>query len=121
MIRAALLLAASIASSCSRAVPPESPSIELSADRPSAPVPLPAGHGGRIMLEITPWQRTAKGPVTVAIATEGGPTTRISLYPSDRPGRFALRVPPSARAATMSIDSGGAMPNLTVRVLPLHE
>jgi hypothetical protein len=121
MIRAALLLAALAASSCSRAVPTEAQPIELSAERPSGLLPLPSGHGGRLLIEITPLSVAGEGPVTVAVSPEGGKTVRFSLYPVDRPGRFAMRAPAKAGTASVSIEKGpAAAPKLAVRALPLE-
>jgi hypothetical protein len=122
MIRAALLLAALAASSCSRAVPTAAQPIELSAERPSGSLPLPSGHRGRLLIEITPKSVDGEGPVTVAVSPEGGKTVRFSLYPVDRPGRFAMRAPAAARTANVSIVKGrSAPPKLAVRALPMAQ
>lgn len=118
MIRAALLLAALAAASCSRAVPTQAQPIELSAERPSGSLTLPPGHDGRLLIEITPLSVADEGPVTVAVLPEGGTVTRLSLYPTDRPGRFALRAPREAKTAAVSIDQGRSRsPTLSVRAL----
>lgn len=119
MTRAALLLAALAALSCSRAVPTESQPIELSAERPSGQLTLPPGHGGRLLIEITPLSVVDEGPITVAVMPEGGTTVRFSLYPVDRPGRFALRAPSLAKVAKVSIVKGNTVPpKLAVRAMP---
>jgi len=118
MIRAALLLAALAAASCSSAVPTQAEPIELSADRPSGSLTLPPGHDGRLLIEITPLSVADQGPVTVAVLPDGGTVTRLSLYPTDRPGRFGVRVPPGAKTATVSIDQGRSeSPTLSVQAL----
>lgn len=118
MMRAALLLAALAAASCSRAVPSEAQPIELSAERPSGTLTLPLGHGGRLLIEVTPLSVAGDGPVTVVVLPEGGTVTRLSLYPADRPARFGLRAPREAKTATVSIDQGRSPPpTLSVRTL----
>ena len=118
MIRLALLLAALAAASCSRAVPSEAQTVQLSAERPSASLRLPPDHGGRLLIEVTPLTTTRDGPVTVAVQPEGGKVTRFSLYPPDQPGRFGIRAPRSARIATVSIVQGRSrVPTLGVKAL----
>ena len=121
-MRTALLLAALAGASCSRAVPTAAPTIRLDAEQPSATLPLPPGHGGRIVIEVRPMAVTGDGPVSIAVSPSGGKTTRLSLYPVDRPGRFAMRAPAAAREATVSIEPGrDPPPVLEIQALAVSE
>ncbi len=103
---AILLLAATIIASCSRATPTTSETVILDAEQPSAILTLPPRHGGRLLIEIAPIGKGAKGPVTVAVSAVGNEATveRFSLYPPDRPGRFALRNAGQGAAVKVSIE-----------------
>ena len=103
-------------------MPTTSETIILNADQPSAILPLPPRRGNRLLIEIAPIGKGAKGPVTVAVSAIGGedPVERFSLYPPDRPGRFALRNVGQGAAVKISIESDRtAAGPLSIRVIAI--
>jgi hypothetical protein len=77
----------------------------LDAERREATLGLPASRAERMMVEVRPIPGRASGG-TVSVFAEGmqAPLARFTLYPPDRPGRFAFTVPAAVRELHIRFD-----------------
>ena len=85
---------------------------------------LPADHPMIARVPVQPVENPGRVPIDVRIALlpEGGaetPLQSVSLFPADRPGTFALRLPRTAGTARLVFALSPDAGHLVVRVGPV--
>jgi hypothetical protein len=98
--------------------------VTLTSSASRATCALPADHPLIARIPIQPLENPGRVPVDVRISLlpDGGtetPLQSISLFPADRPGTFALRIPGTPGAARLVFELSANSGHLVVRVGPV--
>jgi len=105
--RMAYLVALTALMACSDPPPFESQPTELTPARERAQLALPVNHGGTIILVADRVENDRQVPI-VLVAEDNGRAAaprQLTLYPPDRPARFALRLSPGATHVAVVLKS----------------
>lgn len=107
--RMAYLAALAAVMACSDPQPFESQPAELTPARAQARFALPADHGDAIILVVDQVANAGKVPIVLIAEANGqpAPVRRLTLYPPDRPARFALRLSPGATHVAVALQTKG--------------
>ena len=111
------------AMACSEPQRFESPAEELTPARAQVVFALPTDHGDTIVLVVDQVTNPAKAPIAF-VAESNGLSARppqLTLYPADRPARFAIEISPDATHVSIALRSKGrggtgTSPSVRVRI-----